>query len=386
MTTRVSSQFNDFNGWTVDDEKDMIKKAAAKAASVFTNILKAPEMVQLAHSGGLSVKNLCKNSGKYLSKLCLAVPVTQLSGQAVTRSDSEELAEELAELVEWAVEEELSEALDILSIYSDQKFTSAFRSTCSVMKSSLDDAAKMDASLAKIRLLVGRQRSITEAFAAATKMKTYRDDGLTRNLSVMVRDCDGLIIAAHSPGGFVTAPACLVPKLAGDPVAEMEVTHCAASELLTKILHMEVLPDHIDPAEGPSSPGETVRFVCQLDCSAADLVHHQRWMWQTKSDWFETACLAVDFRRGLDDLSVDIDRSSGLQSPASPLPDDHSEWADRMHNSAHGIWVTDKRRKSKRERKEIQRLQQSPTGFQQDRYEPGASGTDENDIQSPDFR
>ena len=99
MTTRVSSQFNDFNGWTVDDEKDMIKKAAAKAASVFTNILKAPEMVQLAHSGGLSVKNLCKNSGKYLSKLCLAVPVTQLSGQAVTRSDSEELAEELAELV-----------------------------------------------------------------------------------------------------------------------------------------------------------------------------------------------------------------------------------------------------------------------------------------------
>ena len=366
----------------------MIKKAAAKAASVFTNILKAPEMVQLAHSGGLSVKNLCKNSGKYLSKLCLAVPETQLTGQAVTRSDSEQLAGELTELVEWAVEEELADALDVLSVYSDQKFTSAFRSTCTVMKSSLDNEARQDERLGEIRLMVGRQRSITEAFAAAAKMKTYRDDGLTRNLSVMVRDCDGLIIASHSLGGFVTAPACLVPKLAGDPVAEMELTHCAASELLSNILHMEVLPDHIDPAEGPSSPGEPVRFVCQLDCSAADLVHHKKWMWQTKSDWFETACLAVDFRRGLDDLNVDFDHdppSEALQSPATPLPDDHSEWLDRMHNSAHGIWVTDKRRKSKRERKEIKRLQQSPTGFQQDRYESGASGTDENDVRSPDF-
>ena len=214
------------------------------------------------------------------------------------------------------------------------------------------------------------------------------DDVLTRKLSIMVRDCDGLIIAANSPSGFVNAPACLVPRLSGDPIADMELTHCAASELLSKILRMEVLPDHIDPAEGSSSPGESVRFVCQLDCSAADLVHHQRWMWQSKSAWFETACLAVDFRRGLDDLNVDFDHDAFLRakkSGTSPLPEDHLEWVDRMNNSAHGIWVTDRRRKSKRERQEIKRLLQSPTGMQQDRYESGASGTDEDDIRSPDF-
>ena len=396
MTARVASQvFDNFDGWTVDDESDMVKKAAAKSASVLANILKVPELVRLAHSGDLAVKNLCKNSGKYLSKLCLAVPGVWLTGQTV---DSEELAGELSEMVEWAVEEELADALDVLSVYSDQKYTSAFRSTCTLMKSALDNAAKQDEKLAEIRMLVGRQKSIAEAFAAATKMKD--DDVLTRKLSIMVRDCDGLIIAANSPAGFVTAPACLVPKLTGDPIADMELTHCAASELLSKILRMEVLPDHIDPAEGPSSPGEPVRFVCQLDCSAADLVHHQRWMWQSKSAWFETACLAVDFRRGLDDLNVDFDHdaSSGakksgvrwlaaaaLQSPASPLPEDHLEWVDRVNNSAHGIWVTDRRRKSKRERQEIKRLLQSPTGMQQDRHESGASGTDEDDIRSPDF-
>ena len=77
--------------------------------------------------------------------------------------------------------------------------------------------------------------------------------------------------------------------------------------------------------------------------------------------------------------------AAALQSPASPLPEDHLEWVDRMNNSAHGIWVTDRRRKSKRERQEIKRLLQSPTGMQQDRHESGASGTDEDDIRSPDF-
>ena len=136
---------------------------------------------------------------------------------------------------------------------------------------SMTDAAKHDERLTDIRImLVGRQKSIIEAFADAAKMNT--DELCTRTISIMVRDCDGLVIAANSPRGFVTAPACLslVPRLTGKPVANMELTHCAASELLTKNLRFEVLPDHIDPADGPSSPGEPVRFVCQLDCSAAD--------------------------------------------------------------------------------------------------------------------
>ena len=285
------------------------------------------------------------------------------------------------------------------------------------VKASMADAAKCDERLADIRTLVGRQKSITEAFADAAKTNT--DEQCTRKISVMVRDCDGLVIAANSPGGFVTAPACLVPRLTGNPVADMELTHCAASELLTTILRFEVLPDHIDPADGLSSPGEPVRFVCQLDCSAADLVHHPRWMWLPKVTWLETACLAVEFRRGLDDLNADFDLlsptgatenasasevcaagafaspendnsvgSSGRVADASvsPMPADHQEWVNRTLNAAHGVWITDRRRKSKRERMEIKRLVQSPTGMQKDRYESGASGTDEDDIRSPDFR
>ena len=414
MANRILSQSGDFEGWTVKSSDEMVKKASFKAASILSSILKIPEKVRLAHLGTLSVKSLCKNSGKYLSKSCLASPGTRFTGQTV---DYDDLADELTTMIEWAVEEELNDALDVLSVYSDQKFTSAFRGTCTVMKVSMADAAKCDERLADIRTLVGRQKSITEAFAAAAKTNT--DEQCTRKISVMVRDCDGLVIAANSPGGFVTAPACLVPRLTGNPVADMELTHCAASELLTTILRFEVLPDHIDPADGPSSPGEPVRFVCQLDCSAADLVHHPRWMWLPKVTWFETACLAVEFRRGLDDLNADFDLlsptgatenasasevcaagafvspendnsvgSSGRVADASvsPMPADHQEWVNRTLNAAHGVWITDRRRKSKRERMEIKRLVQSPTGMQKDRYESGASGTDEDDIRSPDFR
>ena len=245
------------------------------------------------------MKSQCKNSGKYLAKSCLACPGLWFTGQTV---DCDELAGELTELVGWAVEEELIDALDVLSVYNDRKFTSAIRGTCIVMKAPMSYAAKHDERLADIRTLVGRQKSVTEAFVVAAKLNT---DGLcTRTISVMVRDCDGLAIAANSPGGFVTAPVCLVPRLTGDPVADMELTHCATSELLTNILRFEVLPDHIDPADGLGSPGESVRFVCQLDCSAADLVHHPRWLWLPKFTRFETACLSLEFRRGLDDLNA----------------------------------------------------------------------------------
>ena len=64
----------------------------------------------------------------------------------------------------------------------------------------------------------------------------------------------------------------------------------------------------------------------------------------------------------------------------------NEEWVDRTRNAAHDVWVTDKRRKSKRERIEIKRLLQSSTGMQTDRYESGASGTDEDDVRSPDFQ
>ena len=142
-------------------------------------------------------------------------------------------------------------------------------------------------------------------------------------------------------------------------------------------------------------------------------------LWLPKSTWFETACLAVEFRRGLDDLNSDFDQllptgavenvfasevcaagtlvspendnsvgSSGRVADASvsPLPADRQECVNRTLNAAHGVWVTDKRRKSKRERMEIKRLLQSPTGMQRDRYESGASGTDEDDVRSPDFQ
>ena len=136
----------------------------------------------------------------------------------------------------------------------------------------MSDATKHDERLADIRTLVGRQKSLTEAFVAAAKMDT--DELCTRTISAMVRDCDGLVIAANSHGGLATAPACLVPRVTGNPVAGMELAHCAASELLTKKLRFEVLPGNIDPADGLSSLDEPVRFVYQLDCFAADLVHH----------------------------------------------------------------------------------------------------------------
>jgi hypothetical protein len=290
----------------------------------------------------------------------------------------------------------------------------------------MTDAAKHNNMLAGIRTLVGRQKSITEAFTAVRKKNT---DVLSETMSVMVRDCDGLVIATNSHDGLVSAPACLVPRLSDDISENLESIHCAASDFLSVLLHFEVLPDHIDPTDVPSSPSEPVRFVCQLDCPAADLVHHPRWMWLPKSVWLETACLAQEFRRGLDDLNDDFDHRSledsddsvddfetfeshaipcpdgfgetlpQLNSPCpwitdipedsdcgSPMPLDHDEWVDRTLNASHGIWVTDKRRKSKRERLEIKRLIQSPTGMQMDRYESGASGTDEDDVRSPDFQ
>ena len=142
-------------------------------------------------------------------------------------------------------------------------------------------------------------------------------------------------------------------------------------------------------------------------------------MWLPKATWFETACLAVEFRRGLDDLNADFDllsptgaienasasevRAAGtLVSPendnsvgsggrvadasVSPLPAHHEEWVNRTLNAAHGVWIADKRRKSKRMRMEVKRLVQSPIGMQQDGYESGASGTGEDDIRNPDFR
>ena len=108
-------------------------------------------------------------------------------------------------------------------------------------------------------------------------------------------------------------------------------------------------------------------------------------MLSTENASASEVCAAGAFVSPENDNSVG---SSGRVADASvsPMPADHQEWVNRTLNAAHGVWITDRRRKSKRERMEIKRLVQSPTGMQKDRYESGASGTDEDDIRSPDFR
>ena len=62
------------------------------------------------------------------------------------------------------------------------------------------------------------------------------------------------------------------------------------------------------------------------------------------------------------------------------------EYADRVINASHGIWIIDKRRKSSLKKKDVARLAQSPTGIQRGVLTPGelaaAEGIDTEDESS----
>jgi hypothetical protein len=142
-----------------------------------------------------------------------------------------------------------------------------------------------------------------------------------------------------------------------------------------------------------------VNFLCQLSISHNELDLHTRWMWQLGDDWLNTACLAVHFREAVTHLSAvsvlvhNEDDSLSMSSGSSNSNVfDAAEYADRVINASHGIWITDNRRKSSRKRKDIARLVQSPTGIQREVLTPGefaaAEGIDTADESSSesDFR
>ena len=113
----------------------MVKKASTKAANILSSILKVPEKVRLAHLGELSVKSLCKNSGKYLAKSCLAgLGLVWFTGQTV---DYEVLTDESTEMIEWAVEEELSDALDGRFRHQQMHFLDTFKARMAPLEKEL---------------------------------------------------------------------------------------------------------------------------------------------------------------------------------------------------------------------------------------------------------
>ena len=81
-------------------------------------------------------------------------------------------------------------------------------------------------------------------------------------------------------------------------------------------------------------------------------------------------------------LNEDDSLSMSSGSNNSNVSDD-AEYADRVINASHGIWVTDKRKKSSRKRRDIAKLVQSPTGIQREVLTPGefaaAGGIDTED-------
>jgi len=205
-------------------------------------------------------------------------------------------------------------------------------------------------------------------------------------------------MASHSLARFVNVPSGKV-KLSGDSAIDMERLLDQAAALATRMLKLEVLSDELQWVGHVGPDCDVVNFLCQLSISHTELDLHTRWMWQLGDDWLNTACLAVHFREAVTHLSAvsvlvhnEDDSLSMSSGSTNSNVSDAAEYADRVINASHGIWITDNRRKSSRKRTDIARLVQLPTGIQREVLTPGefaaAEGIDTADESSSesDFR
>lgn len=194
------------------------------------------------------------------------------------------------------------------------------------------------------------QRTIQAAFKQAEKLDTAKAIDHPKFI-VTVGDADGLVIASHSLARFVNVPSGKL-KLSGDSAVDMEGLLGQPAALATRMLKLEVPSDELRWVGHVGPDCDMVNFLCQLLISHTELELHTRWMWQLGDDWLNTACLAVHSRETVTHLSavsvlvLNEDDSLSMSSGSSnPNVSDDAEYADRVINASHDVWIIDKRTK-----------------------------------------
>ena len=239
-----------------------------------------------------------------------------------------------------------------------------------------------------MRRPTGMQRTIQAAFKKAEKLNTAKAAD-QQQFIVKVRDADGLVMASHSPGWFVSVPNGKV-KLTGSSAEDMTNLLCQAAALASKMTASEIFAEDLQWVGQVGPDSDVVSFLFQLSSSCEGMELTNRWMWQTGDEWLDTACLAIYFREALGNLRVIPFAAADVEDPllksAGSIGSDVSdgiEYADRAINASNDIWVTDKIRKSRRARRAPDKLVKSPTGIQREVLSPGefaaAGEADEDD-------
>ena len=388
------------------DTRATLHKSCAKVAKVIvSNAIRSPKTMWQVARGRLDVQAKCKTAmGKLradLEKECVATLKTSKSSKMIVFSRSS-VKMHAQELIEWLVEEDLQAVAKGLVKFSKARLVSNFAATCDGTQKQL---ALMQAQknpignrawpkLFTMRRSTGMQRTIQAAFKKAEKLNTAKAADRQKFI-VTVRDADGLVMASHSPGGFVSVPSGKV-KLTGSSAEDMTNLLCQAAALASKMTALEIFAEDLQWVGQVGPDSDVVSFLCQLTSSCDEMELSSRWMWQTGDEWLDTACLAIYFREALGNLRVipfadaedPLLKSAGS---ASSNVSDSLEYADRVINASNGIWVTDKTRKSRRAKRAPVKLVQSPTGIQREVLSPvefaAAGETDEDDLSnsSSDF-
>ena len=229
------------------------------------------------------------------------------------------------------------------------------------------------------------------AFKKAEKPNTAKADDRQKFI-VTVRDADGLVMASHSPGGFVSVPSGKV-KLAGSSAEDMTNLLCQTAALASKMTASEIFAEDLQWVGQVGPDSDVVSFLCQLASSYDEMELTSQWVWQTVDEWLDTACLAIYSKETLGNLRVipaaTADAEDPLSKSAGSVSSDVSdsiEHVDRVINASNGIWVTDKTRKSRRVKRAPDKFVQSSTGIQRGVLSPGefvaASEADEDDVSS----